>query len=187
MTRSLSIILFAAVAALAMVSQTVDAQSNKPQCAPIHEVYKSMTNKCTESGAAIPNSDGDAKWRPCVCAPGFYPVAEAAEKCVLLGTSQNPQITPDSLNALCTGFANYVPAAQQKAPDNLAPALTSASSLAAAMPTGVVNGGGDGGSNGGSGGSGGTSAASRSVDTSFMVMVGMTGFAAVVLATAAAF
>ncbi|KAG0380445.1 hypothetical protein BGX24_008231 [Mortierella sp. AD032] len=186
MTRSLSIILFAAVAALAMVSQTVDAQSNKPQCAPIHEVYKSMTNKCTENGSAIPNSDGDKKWQECVCAAGFFHVAQAAEKCVLAGSAQPAQITPASLDTLCAGFKDYVTADKQTPPANLAPALASATSLAAAAATSTGNGGGDGGSKGGSGGSGGTSAASRSVDTSF-VMVAMTGFAAVVLATAAAF
>lgn len=71
MTRSLSIILFAAVAAVAMMaSETVDAQASKPECAPIHVVYKSFTNNCTQNGASIPNSDADPRWIPCVCKPG---------------------------------------------------------------------------------------------------------------------
>ncbi|KAF9911552.1 hypothetical protein EC991_003016 [Linnemannia zychae] len=181
MTRSLSVILFAAVAAMAMVAQTVDAQASKPQCNPIHEVYKSMTNKCTQNGSAIPNSDGDKSWLPCICEPGFFLVAQAAETCALDGSAQPPLITAASLNALCTGYTGYVEASKQSPPSGLGPALASATSLKNAMPTPTA---GDGGNNGGSGG---TSAAARSMDTSFVVMVGMTGFAAVVLATAAAF
>ncbi|KAF9121877.1 hypothetical protein BGW39_010201 [Mortierella sp. 14UC] len=168
-----------------MVAQTADAQASKPQCNPIHEVYKSMTNACTQDGSAIPNSDGDKKWLPCICAPGFFLVAQAAENCALAGSAQPALITAASLDTLCTGSQGYVAAAKQTAPANLAPALASATSLIAAMPTTTT--GGDGGSNGGSGGSGGSSAGARSVDASFVVMVGMTGFAAVVLATAAAF
>ncbi|KAF9148806.1 hypothetical protein BG015_009452 [Linnemannia schmuckeri] len=181
MTRSLSIILFAAVAAVAMMaSQTVDAQASKPQCAPIHNLYKTYTNKCTQSGASIPNSDADPRWRECICQPGFFPVAQEAEKCVLSGVNQTPSITPAGLDNLCKGFANYVPAATQKAPDTLAPAVASASALAAALPTGSTGAGGNGGS--------GTSGAYRMADgSSSVVMVGMTAFAAVVLATAAAF
>ncbi|KAF9934528.1 hypothetical protein FBU30_001669 [Linnemannia zychae] len=181
MARSLStIVLFAALAAMAMVSQNVDAQAGKPQCGPIHAVYQSMTNKCTNNGASIPNSDGDPRWKPCICANGFYPVARAAEECALQGTGQPPSITEAALNALCTGYAGYVDAKQQKAPDSLSPALASATSLAAALPT--TPGGGSGGDNNSGRGA---SAGVKSMDGSFVVTVGMTGFAAVVLATAA--
>ncbi|KAF8930681.1 hypothetical protein BGZ47_000446 [Haplosporangium gracile] len=188
MTRSLSIILFAAVATVAMMaSQTVDAQASKPQCAPIHTVYKTYTDKCTQNGASIPNSDADTRWRECICVPGFFPVAQEAEKCVLSGVNQTSSITTAGLDNLCKGFANYVSAVNQTAPDTLAPAVASASALAAALPTGSTGGSGSDGTTGGNGGSG-TSGAYRMADgSSSVVIVGMTAFAAVVLATAAAF
>ncbi|KAF9106033.1 hypothetical protein BGX29_010704 [Mortierella sp. GBA35] len=186
MTRSLSsIILFAAVAALAMVSYTVEAQASKPECAPIHTLYKNMTNTCTQNGKAIPNSDSDKAWLPCICLNGFYHVAVAAEKCALAGSAQPPQITAPSLDALCVGYPNYVAADKQTAPDTLAPALVSATSLSAALPTATPTAG-----PGGNTGTDEKSAAMGRMDSSrssFVIMVGMTGFAAVVLATAAAF
>ncbi|KAG0072347.1 hypothetical protein BGZ89_006830 [Linnemannia elongata] len=161
MTRSLSIILFAAVAAVALLaSQTVDAQASKPQCAPIHTLYKTFTN----------------------------PLAQAAEKCVLTGVAQSPSITSGGLDSLCKTFPGYIPAEKQTAPAELAPAVASASSLAAAMPTATADGGGDGTSGGSGSGKSGTSGAYRMADgSSSVVMIGMTAFAAVVLATAAAF
>jgi hypothetical protein len=111
-------------------------------------------------------------------------VAQATEGCSLEGTTQAPLVTAASLDKLCTGFQGYVAADKQTAPAELAPALTSATSIAKALPTGTT---GSGGSNGGSGATGGTSAASRPMGASFTAMVGMTGFAAVVLATAASF
>lgn len=116
-------------------------------------------------------------------------MAQAAEKCVLDGVSQDPAITPGGLNALCAGQPNYIAAANQTAPDTLAPAVAAAASLSANMPAPTGGAGGDGttGGNGGSGGSG-TSGGYRMADgSSSVVMVGMTAFAAVVLATAAAF
>ncbi|KAF9298007.1 hypothetical protein BGZ88_008336 [Linnemannia elongata] len=189
MTRSLSIILFAAVAAVALLaSQTVDAQASKPQCAPIHTLYKTFTNPCTQNGSTIPNSDADPRWMPCVCKSGFFPVAQAAEKCVLTGVAQSPSITSGGLDSLCKNFPGYTPAEKQTAPAELAPAVASASSLAAAMPTATADGGGDGTSGGSGSGKSGTSGAYRMADgSSSVVMVGMTAFAAVVLATAAAF
>ncbi|KAG0282478.1 hypothetical protein BGZ97_008968, partial [Linnemannia gamsii] len=136
MTRSLSMIMFAAVAAMAMLaSETVDAQAGKPQCAPIHTLYKSFTNDCTQNGAAIPNSDADKRWLPCICKQGFFPVAQAAEKCVLDGVSEQPSITAAALDGLCQSTPGYVAAANQTAPSDLAAAVNAAASLSASLPS----------------------------------------------------
>ncbi|KAG0295453.1 hypothetical protein BGZ96_011729 [Linnemannia gamsii] len=191
MTRSLSMIVFAAVAAMALLaSETVDAQAGKPQCAPIHTVYKSFTNPCTQNGAVIPNSDADKRWLPCICKAGFFPVAQAAEKCVLDGVSQAPAITASGLDALCVGQAGYTAAASQTASADLTAAVAAAASISATLPTPTAGAGGDGttGGNGTTGGPGRPSGGYRMADgSSSVVMVGMTAFAAVVLATAAAF
>ncbi|KAG9060808.1 hypothetical protein KI688_008836 [Linnemannia hyalina] len=188
MTRSLSIILFAAVAAVAMMaSQTVDAQASKPQCAPIHALYKTFTNPCTKDGSLIPNSDADPRWLLCVCKPGFFPVAQAAESCVLTGVTQEPSVTAAGLDTICKGTANYTAADKQTPPAELSTAVASASALAAALPTATAGAGDDISGGSASGGSG-TSGAYKMADGSLsVVMVGMTAFAAVVLATAAAF
>lgn len=111
-------------------------------------------------------------------------MAQAAEKCVLTGVAQSPSITSGGLDSLCKSFPGYILAEKQTAPAELAPAVASASSLAAAMPTATADGTSDGSGSGKSG----TSGAYRMADgSSSVVMVGMTAFAAVVLATAAAF
>ncbi|KAF9138123.1 hypothetical protein BGX30_009496 [Mortierella sp. GBA39] len=171
-----------------MASQTVDAQASKPQCAPIHALYKTFTNKCTNDGSLIPNSDADPRWRLCVCKPGFFPVAQAAESCVLTGVTQEPSITAAGLDAICKGADNYTTAEKQTPPAELSTAVASASALAAALPTATASAGGDGTSGDSASGGSGTSGAYRMADgSSSVVMVGMTAFAAVVLATAAAF
>lgn len=114
---------------------------------------------------------------------GFFPVAQAAEKCVLSGVAQTPSITAEGLNGLCRSYTGYVQADKQTPPADLAPAVASASALAAALPT-ATGGAGDGSGSKGSGASGSYRMADGS---SSVVMVGMTAFAAVVLATAAAF
>jgi hypothetical protein len=116
-------------------------------------------------------------------------VAQAAEKCVLDGVSEQPSITAAALDGLCQSTPSYVAAANQTAPSDLAAAVNAAASLSASLPspTGSAGGNGTSGGAGGSGGSG-TSGGYRMADgSSSVVMVGMTAIAAVVLATAAAF
>ncbi|GJJ70247.1 hypothetical protein EMPS_02596 [Entomortierella parvispora] len=153
-----------------------DAQSTtKPQCAPLHTLYKEWVSPCTKNGTAIPNADSDQAWVPCICKPGFYPLASASENCMLTGTTEQHMITPANLDSLCKTYANYVEAAKQTADPQLGPALASATSIAAAAPTVSTPPGDDG--------NGSTSAGSR-VDASLLVKVSAALTASVVLATA---
>ncbi|KAG0088062.1 hypothetical protein BGZ93_010586, partial [Podila epicladia] len=126
--------------------------------------------KCTDNNNAIPHTDSDIRWKPCICEPGFFRLAEASEKCLLKGTQEPPQITAASLDALCVGRANYVPAASQKENPDLKPAIASMEAIAKSQPTG----------SGGSGGSGSGTSGSSSVQPVAL----MVSFVAVVLATA---
>ncbi|KAG0043884.1 hypothetical protein BGZ83_010940 [Gryganskiella cystojenkinii] len=122
----------------------VSAQStNKPQCAPLHVLYKNWVASCTKNGTAIPNADSDPLWKPCVCKAGFYPLAVANENCMLAGSSETHKITVASLNGLCQGFANYVDAGAQTPDPLLGPALASATSISAAAPAPTQPSGGN--------------------------------------------
>ncbi|KAF9316229.1 hypothetical protein BG003_002187 [Podila horticola] len=170
MTR---VALFVFMATLALLASSQAQSASKPECAPLHTLYKAWVSKCTDNNNAIPHTDADARWKPCICLPGFFPLADASEKCLLKGTLEPQQITPTSLDNLCAGTTGYTPAAQQKATADLAPAVASMSSIAAAQPTAPTGG------SGGSGSGTGTSGASSMQPVAMMV-----SFVAVVLATA---
>ena len=53
---------------------------------------------------------------------------------MLAGSTEAHKINMAGLDALCTGFPNYVNAVNQTANPNLAPALASATSISAAPP-----------------------------------------------------
>ncbi|KAF9959700.1 hypothetical protein BGZ70_008779 [Mortierella alpina] len=164
------------VATLALFSQA-DAQSGstvKPQCAPLHTLFKDAVAPCTNNGQTIPNADSDLRWRPCICKDGVFPLAQAADACALAGSGQPPRVTAASMDELCKGVATYVKAGDQKPNPALAGALASSTSIAANMPAPT---GGSGGTGGGSSGASGIAANS--------VLMGVASFAAVVLATAA--
>ncbi|KAF9300457.1 hypothetical protein BGZ74_007887 [Mortierella antarctica] len=167
MTR-VALLVFMATLALLASSQAQSA--SKPECAPLHTLYKAWVAKCTDNNNAIPHTDADIRWKPCICVPGFFPLAEASEKCLLKGTQEPPQITATGLDALCATFPNYTPATSQKPNPDLAPAVASMSAIAASQPTA-----------GGSGGSGSGTSGSSSVQPVALMMV---SFVAVVLATA---
>ncbi|KAF9981087.1 hypothetical protein BGZ75_007640 [Mortierella antarctica] len=164
------------VATLALFSQA-DAQSGstvKPQCAPLHTLFKDAVAPCTNNGQTIPNADSDPRWKNCICKDGVFPLAQAADACALAGSGQAPRVTAASMDALCTGVANYVKAADQKRNSALIGALASSTSIAANMPAPTA----------GSGGSGGGSSGASGIAANSMLM-GVASFAAVVLATAA--
>jgi hypothetical protein len=59
-------------------AQTTPASTStttKPECAPLHVLYKSWVSDCTKNGTAIPNADSDPAWKPCVCKQGnsYFP------------------------------------------------------------------------------------------------------------------
>ncbi|KAF9277356.1 hypothetical protein BGZ68_009364 [Mortierella alpina] len=164
------------VAALALFSQA-DAQSGstvKPQCAPLHALFKDATAACTNNGQTIPNADSDARWKPCICKDGVFPLAQAADACAIAGSGQGPRVTAASMDALCTGVTGYVKANDQKPNTALQGALASSTSIAANMPAPT---GTNGGTGGGSSGASGIAANS--------LLMGVASFAAVILATAA--
>ncbi|KAG0033219.1 hypothetical protein BGZ81_009082 [Podila clonocystis] len=168
MTR---VTLFVLMATLALLASS-QAQSSKPECAPLHTLYKAWVSKCTDNNNAIPHTDADARWKPCICLPGFFPLADASEKCLLKGTQEPQQITGPSLDALCAGAKDYVPAASQQTNNDIKSAIESMNSIAASQPTAP---------SGGSGGSGSGTSGSSSVQPVALMMV---SFVAVVLATA---
>ncbi|KAG0034062.1 hypothetical protein BGZ82_005878 [Podila clonocystis] len=172
MTRVTLFVLMATLALLA--SSQAQSSSSKPECAPLHTLYKAWVSKCTDNNNAIPHTDADARWKPCICLTGFFHLADASEKCLLKGTQEPQQITGPSLDALCAGTKDYVPAASQKRGADLDPAIASMNAIAAAQPT--APSGGSGGSGSGTGTSG-----SSSVQPVALMMV---SFVAVVLATA---
>ncbi|KAF9329597.1 hypothetical protein BG006_007341 [Podila minutissima] len=172
MTR---VALFVFMATLALLASSQAQSASKPECAPLHTLYKTSVSTCTDNNNAIPHTDADIRWKKCICLPGFFPLAEASEKCLLKGTQEPPLITPAGLDALCATFPNYTPAASQKPNADLAPALASMSAIAASQPTAPA---------GGSGGSGSGTSGSSSVQPVALMMV---SFVAVVLATAVSF
>ncbi|KAG0226099.1 hypothetical protein BGW42_003924 [Actinomortierella wolfii] len=141
MTRLTYTYLVALTLALFALTTSVEAAGNNERCGPIHSLYKQMVAPCTDNGAAIPNSDADPRWKPCVCQNNFYPVALAAENC-MIGNSGANQLTPESLTALCQGTPGFVPPLQQKAPDSLAAALAAVTSISQSnpAPTGAPDG-----------------------------------------------
>ncbi|KAF9947751.1 hypothetical protein BGZ72_010301 [Mortierella alpina] len=164
------------VATLALFSQA-DAQSGstvKPQCAPLHNLFKEAVAPCTNNGQTIPNADSDPRWKACICKDGVFSVAQATDACAIAGSGQAPRVTAASMDNLCNGVQGYVKAGDQKPNPSLASALASSTSIAANMPAPT---GGNGGTGGGS--SGASAIASNSV------LVGVASFAAVVLVTAA--
>ncbi|KAF9438412.1 hypothetical protein BGZ76_008066 [Entomortierella beljakovae] len=178
MTRStsFSLLIIASFAlAVTLFATQAQAQSSvKPQCVPLHTLYKEWVAPCTKNGTAVPKSDADPAWQPCICLTGFFPLAFANEQCAKDGTDQVAQITEASLNNLCKGYKGYVAADKQPVGPNLPDALTSATSISmAAAPT----------STGIPDTSKGTSAAGI---TSPSLVMAVASFAAVVLATAVA-
>ncbi|KAF9574756.1 hypothetical protein EC968_005542 [Mortierella alpina] len=175
MTRiALFPLLLAATLALFALADAQSGSTVKPQCAPLHTLFKDAVAECTENGKTIPNADSDPRWKKCICKDGVFPVAQAADACALAGSGQGPRVTAASIDALCNGVAGYVKASDQKPPPALAGALASSTSIAANMPAPT---GGSGGTGGGSSGASGIAANS--------VLMGVASFAAVVLATAA--
>ncbi|KAG0202746.1 hypothetical protein BGX28_004851 [Mortierella sp. GBA30] len=175
MTRA-AFFLLVLLATLALFLESgADAQSaNKPECAPLHTLYKDWVSSCTSNGQIIPNADSDDRWKPCICKPGFFPLAVANEECVVAGSTQPKQVTASSLDALCSGRKDYTNATQQIPDPKLPGALASATSIAANMPTPT-----------GAGSNGGGASSSASGMGFSNVLMGVASFA-VVLATAAA-
>ncbi|KAF9386890.1 hypothetical protein CPC16_007324 [Podila verticillata] len=164
------------MATMALLASSAHAQSaTKPECAPLHVLYKTWVSPCTDNNNAIPHTDADFRWKPCICKPGFFPLATASESCLLKGTQELPQITAASLDKLCTGVTGYTSAASQTSGTDLAPAIASMSSIAASQPTAPA---------GGSGSGTGTSGSSSVQQSAALMMV---SFVAVVLATAVSF
>ncbi|KAG0370122.1 hypothetical protein BGZ54_007650 [Gamsiella multidivaricata] len=126
------------IAALALFSQ-VHAQT-KPECSPLHELYKAWVAPCTQNNTVIPNADSDPAWKPCICKTGFYPLASASENCALDGTSQGNRITPESLDELCKDVSGYATAANQKEQPELSPALATVTSISKSLPTATTTG-----------------------------------------------
>ncbi|KAG0300925.1 hypothetical protein BGZ98_008753 [Dissophora globulifera] len=138
MTRAASFLPVLVLATLAVLfTSQVQAQTStgKPECEPLHQLYKDWTAPCTQNGAVIPNVDSDPAWKPCICKPGFFPLAVASEQCAIAGTGKVAQITAASLNALCVGQAGYVDANTQQADSALAPALASATAISQGLPS----------------------------------------------------
>ncbi|KAF9973380.1 hypothetical protein BGZ73_003363 [Actinomortierella ambigua] len=125
--------LVALTVALVALTASVQAGSNAERCGPIHDLYKKWVAPCTQDNQAIPNSDADPRWKPCICLDGFYPLAIAAENCLTSNSGMN-QLTPDSLAALCQGTPGFTTATQQKIPEGLNAALASVTSISASMP-----------------------------------------------------
>ncbi|KAF9190985.1 hypothetical protein BGZ51_008003 [Haplosporangium sp. Z 767] len=171
------------MAALAVFSQA-EAQSSttKPECASLHSLYKTWVADCIKDG--IPNADSDKAWQPCICKDGFFPLATANEACVNKAANQPMQITAESLNNLCTGYPNYVEATKQTEPQELKPALASATSIMQANPTPTGSAGGN--DNNSAGGDAAKNAAGSLKAPANSVLMGITSFAAVVLVTAVA-
>ncbi|KAF9376492.1 hypothetical protein CPB97_010761 [Podila verticillata] len=159
------------MATMALLASSAQAQSTtKPECAPLHLLYKTWVSPCTDNNNAIPHTDADPRWKACICKPGFFPLATASESCLLKGTQETPQITATSLDKLCSGFTGYTNAASQPSGTELAPAIASMSSIAASQPTAPAGGSGSG------------TSGSSSVQQSTALM--MASFVAIVLATA---
>ncbi|KAF9158702.1 hypothetical protein DFQ26_007316 [Actinomortierella ambigua] len=132
--------LIALTVALVALTASVQAGSNGERCGPIHDLYKQAVAKCTQDNNAIPNSDADPRWKPCICSPGFYPLAIAAENCLTNNSGVN-QLTADALSALCKDYPGFTAPAQQTAPPALGAALASVTSIASMpVPTGSTDG-----------------------------------------------
>ncbi|ORZ26487.1 hypothetical protein BCR41DRAFT_384558 [Lobosporangium transversale] len=176
-------LLIVAVVLLALVSQTqAQATTNgttptptNTKCAPLNTLYKAWVAPCTNNNTDIPETDSDARWRPCICKDGFFPLATATERCSLK-ESQQQLVTATSLNALCKGVKGYVEASTQQSQPELGPALATVTSIGQAQATDVegVN----------TGGIRGDAAKMLGSDSKMMAMFSI---AAVVLATAVAF
>ncbi|KAF9583813.1 hypothetical protein BGW38_008444 [Lunasporangiospora selenospora] len=118
--------------------------SNKPECAPLQDLYRAWIAPCTGNLQSIPNTDADPRWKPCVCRSGFFPIAQAIENCTLTGTNQPPKITTKSIDTLCNGHVGYQAAEAQITPSPLVPALATSTNIAQQRRGG--GGGGGGGS-----------------------------------------
>ncbi|KAF9092167.1 hypothetical protein BGX27_001889, partial [Mortierella sp. AM989] len=180
-TTSFSALLFASFAfALAIFASQAQAQNvTKPECQPLHGLYKAWVAPCTKDGTAVPSSDADPAWKPCICKDGFFHLAVASESCAIANTARTRLITDVGLDNLCKDFKGYVPAATQKPLPDLAPALATVTSISNAPAAPTDTAGSDSDASG--------SAAGMTSPSSQNLLMVVASFVAVVLATSAAF
>ncbi|KAF8939335.1 hypothetical protein BGZ58_010046 [Dissophora ornata] len=187
MTRATTLLPLFVIAALAVFfASQAQAQttSGKPECVPLHQLYKDWVAPCTKNGTAVPNADSDPAWIPCICKSGFFPLAVANEQCALEGTGKSGQITATSIDGLCQGQTGYVAANSQKPNSALTGALTSATSISQSLATHTTSAGASATSSASGQPNSATGMLSAGSDNMLMAM--MVSLAMVVLATTAA-